>query len=97
NKGNAKTDKEAKTGLTYKIQFIAMKKANADFPRLVNIGDISTEFFPNKSVYRYTLGGYDDITVASKDIYKVRKMGFRDAFLAVYENGVRVNTLYHAK
>lgn len=97
NKGNATTDKEAKTGLTYKIQFIAMKKANADFPRLVNIGDISTEFFPNKSVYRYTLGGYDDITVASKDIYKVRKMGFRDAFLAVYENGVRVNTLYHAK
>jgi tetratricopeptide (TPR) repeat protein len=97
NKGNGTADKEAKTGLTYKIQFIAMKKANADFPRLVNIGDISTEFFPNKSVYRYTLGGYDDITVASKDIYKVRKMGFRDAFLAVYENGVRVNTLYHAK
>lgn len=96
NKNNT-IEKEAKSGLTYKIQFIAMKKANVDFPRLVTIGDISTEFFPNKSVYRYTIGGYDDVTVASKDIYKVRKMGFRDAFLAVYDNGVRVNTLYHAK
>ncbi len=88
---------EVKSGLTYKIQFIAIKKPNADFPRLVNIGDISTEFFPNKSVYRYTLGGYEDINEASRDVYKVRKMGFRDAFLAVYENGVRINTLYHAK
>jgi tetratricopeptide (TPR) repeat protein len=97
NQGKGTVNKEVKTGLTYKIQFIAMKKPNADFPNLVNIGDISTEFFPNKSVYRYTLGGYNDITIASKDVYKVRKMGFRDAFLAVYENGVRVNTLYHAK
>lgn len=94
---NNTTENVVHSGLTYKIQFIAMKKPNADFPNLVNIGGISTEFFPNKSVYRYTLGGYEDIKTASSDIYKVRKMGFRDAFLSVYENGVRVNTLYHAK
>jgi len=81
----------------YKIQFIAMKKPDVEFPRLANVGTVSTEFFPNKSVYRYTLGGYNDINTAATDVYKVRKMGFRDAFVAMYKNGVRVNTLYHAK
>ncbi len=81
----------------YKIQFIAMRKPNAAFPRLTNVGVISTEFFPNKSVYRYTLGAYQDIKSAAADVYKVRKMGFRDAFVAVYKNGKRVNTLYHAR
>jgi hypothetical protein len=74
-----------------------MKKPNATFPKLVEVGDISTEFFPNMSVYRYTLTGYKDINMAAADVYKVRKLGFRDAFVAVYENGIRVNTLYHSK
>lgn len=81
----------------YKIQFIAMRKPDVAFPRLANVGTVSTEFFPNKSVYRYTLGGYTDINSAATDVYKVRKMGFRDAFVAMYRNGVRVNTLYHSK
>ena len=74
-----------------------MRKPDVAFPRLANVGTVSTEFFPNKSVYRYTLGGYTDINSAAADVYKVRKMGFRDAFVAMYRNGVRVNTLYHAK
>lgn len=41
--------------------------------------------------------GYKDIKNAASDVYKIRKLGFRDAFIAVYENGQRVNTLYHAK
>ncbi len=81
----------------FRIQFIAMKKPNATFPKLADIGNITTEFFPNMSVFRYTLTGYKDIKIAAGDVYKVRKSGFRDAFVAVYENGLRVNTLYHAK
>jgi hypothetical protein len=81
----------------YRIQFIAIKKPNATFPKLAEVGDISTEFFPNKAVHRYTLTGYKDIKNAASDVYKIRKLGFRDAFIAVYENGKRVNTLYHAK
>ncbi|MFZ1751124.1 MAG: hypothetical protein WAU01_13060 [Saprospiraceae bacterium] len=83
--------------LEYKIQFIAIKKSDETFPKVADIGDISSEYFPSKKVYRYTIGDYTDINVAAKDVYKVRKMGFRDAFVAVYEDGIRVNTLYHAK
>jgi tetratricopeptide (TPR) repeat protein len=90
------TDKDVMP-VEYKIQFIAMRKPDVAFPRLANVGTVSTEFFPNKAVYRYTLGGYSDINSAATDVYKVRKMGFRDAFVAMYKNGVRVNTLYHAR
>jgi len=81
----------------YKIQFIAMRKPDAAFPRIESVGTVRTEFFPNKSVYRYTLGGYSNINSAVSDVYKVRKLGFRDAFVAVYRDGIRINTLYHAK
>jgi hypothetical protein len=74
-----------------------MKRPNANFPGVSSIGRISTEFYPNKAVYRYTLVGYNDLKEATSEVLKVRKMGFRDAFIAEYQNGVRVNTLYHAK
>lgn len=81
----------------YKVQFIALRKSDKQFPKVADIGLIGTEFFKDKTVYRYSLGGYTDMDSAVKDVMKIRKMGFRDAFIAVYKNGVRVNTLYHAK
>lgn len=95
--GTTKVENSTVKPKEYKIQFIAMKKPNATFPKLAEVGGISTEFYPNRSVYRYTLTGYNDLKSAASDVYKVRKMGFKDAFVAVYENGNRVNTLYHAK
>ncbi len=91
--------KEVKPILTkeFKIQFIAIRKPNATFPGVAKVGNVETEFFPNKSVYRYTLSGYENVTNAANDLTKVRKMGFRDAFIAVYENGHRVNTIYHKR
>ncbi|MBK9742396.1 MAG: hypothetical protein IPO94_05260 [Saprospiraceae bacterium] len=61
------------------------------------MGTIQTEYFPNKSVYRYTISGFGTVQDAAVDLAKVRKMGFRDAFIAVYENGNRVNTIYHKR
>lgn len=81
----------------FRIQFIAIRKPDATFPGVSKVGKIETEFFPNKSVYRYTLSGYGEVEGAAIDLGKVRKMGFRDAFIAVYENGKRVNTIYHKR
>ena len=96
---NNKLGSEAKStdvmAKEYKIQFVAIRKPDATFPGVSQVGQIVTEFYPNKSVYRYTLSGYNDIKMTANDLYKVRKLGFRDAFIAVYENGVRVNTIYH--
>ncbi len=84
-------------GKEYKIQFIAIKKPDAAFPGVAKVGTIETEYFPNKSVYRYTISGFGTVQDAAVDLAKVRKMGFRDAFIAVYENGNRVNTIYHKR
>lgn len=81
----------------FKIQFIAIRQPNASFPGVAKVGTVETEYFPNKSVYRYTLSGYDNVNSAANDLTKVRNMGFRDAFIAVYENGKRVNTIYHKR
>lgn len=81
----------------YKIQFVALKISNKAFPRMENIGTIDYEYYPSKSMYRYTLGPYNTQDEAVSDMLKVRAMGFEDAFLAVYKNGARVNTLYHAR
>lgn len=84
-------------GYTYKIQFVALKISNKSFPRMENIGTIGHEYFTKKSMYRYTLGPYSSEDEAVSDMLKVRAMGFEDAFLAVYKNGARTNTLYHAR
>lgn len=84
-------------GTTFRIQFVALRISNKNFPRLENIGKITHEFFPQRSMYRYTLGPYTSEDEAVSDMLKVRVMGFDDAFLAEYKDGQRTNTLYHAR
>ncbi len=81
----------------YRVQFVAIKKSNATFPKVAQIGPIGAEFYPNKTLYRYSLEGYTSLEVALEDMKTVRAMGFGDAFIAIYENGIRTKTLYHAK
>lgn len=82
---------------TFRIQFIALKKPDYNFPKLYDIGEIRAEYFPEKSMYRYTLGPFYNPGIATDVMLRIRKMGFRDAFVAEYINGVRVNTLHHSK
>jgi tetratricopeptide (TPR) repeat protein len=98
-KSGGKTQKSGGGSLNteYKIQFVALRFSNKTFPRMENIGTIAHEFYPKKSMYRYTLGPYTSEDEAVSDMLKVRAMGFEDAFLAVYKNGKRTNTLYHAR
>lgn len=99
--GSSSTGKTASTvspdGKTYKIQFVALRLSNKTFPKMEGIGNITHEFYPKKSMYRYTLGPFYTEDEAVSDMLKVRAMGFQDAFLAVYKNGKRINTLYHAR
>jgi hypothetical protein len=90
-----KTDIDKST--TFRIQFIALKKPDYNFPKLYDIGEIRAEYFPEKSMYRYTLGPFYNPGIATDVMLRIRKMGFKDAFVAEYINGVRVNTLHHSK
>ena len=82
---------------SFRVQFIALKKPDYRFPKLYEIGEINTEYFPERSMYRYTLGPFSDTESATASMRLMRKMGFKDAFVAEYHNGVRINTLHHSK
>jgi tetratricopeptide (TPR) repeat protein len=100
NKGSDSDDAIASNvanGVSYKIQFIAMKQSNAIFPRLAEIKEVGKEFLKTRGIYRYNLETYFDLAHATKDMNKVRSLGYPDAFIAVYNDGRRVNTLHHAK
>lgn len=82
---------------SYRVQFIALKKPDYSFPKLYEIGEIITEFFPERSMYRYTLGPFTDADTAAVSMRKMRKMGFKDAFVAEYQDGKRINTLHYSR
>lgn len=82
--------------IEYKIQFLAMRKNSYEFPQVEKIGKkVVTEYVEELKLYRYVLPHYDSLEDALKDLNSVRKLGFNNAFVAVYVNGERVNTIYH--
>ena len=88
-------DKDTKN-ISFRIQFIAIKKATVNFPKLQNIGEVTTEFYPDKALYRYVLGDYQNLDEAKKDMYHIRSLGYKDAFIAGYKDTQRISTLFHA-
>lgn len=79
----------------YQVQFIAIKKEDVKFLSVSKMGDIRTEYTGTKKLYRYLLTGYQNIEDAKEDLKLVRSKGFQDAFIARYEHGKRVETMYH--
>ncbi len=81
--------------IIYKVQFTAMNRSNHSYKRVEKIGKIIKEYFPDMDKYRYMLGGYNDLEKAKNDMKKVRKLGFVDAFIAIYKGEERIVTFYH--
>ena len=74
---------------------MATKKEDVKFLSVSKMGDIRTEYTGTKKLYRYLLTGYQNIEDAKEDLKLVRSKGFHDAFIARYEHGKRVETMYH--
>ena len=79
----------------YQVQFIAIHKAGVIFQSMLKMGSVNIEFIKDKKLYRYSLTGYQYLEEAVKDLQKVRSMGYSDAFIAMYQNGKRMDTMYH--
>ncbi len=79
----------------YQVQFIAIKHTGAQFIAVSKLGDIKTEYIKEKKLYRYSLTGYENLDEAKNIKQQVRAIGYQDAFIAVYENGLRKETMLH--
>ena len=98
-KKESKEDQKATTTKVvekeYQVQFIAIRHPNALFMSVGSIDKIRVEYIKDKKLYRYSLVGYLLIEDALMDLKHVRAKGYKDAFIALYENGKRIDTLYH--
>jgi N-acetylmuramoyl-L-alanine amidase len=87
--GNVQPEKTAKA-ITYKVQIKAttrpMSKSDKAFKLIGNL-----KYEKSKSIYKYVSGPYKTYDAAEKMLKKARKSGYKDAFIVVYKNGVRLS------
>ncbi|MCB0515769.1 MAG: OmpA family protein [Chitinophagales bacterium] len=76
-------------GVEYRIQLGAFRKPNLSrYAALQDLGKIEME--NNAGVYKLLLGHYPNRDTAENIKQQVQNRGFRDAFVVVYQNGVRI-------
>ena len=84
-------------GTGYKIQIIALSRLNLDHPRFNSVkryGELESEFFEEKGLYRVMIGGYSSVADALSDLKTIRSYkDFSDAFIVEYKNGRRVSVV----
>ncbi|HRX29498.1 MAG TPA: hypothetical protein P5235_08925 [Saprospiraceae bacterium] len=81
--------------VTYMVQFLAAKEGNLNLKKAKSIAPIQKEYFSDMKMYRYMFGSYSDLEDAKSVLMKIRKAGYKDAFIAIYHEGKRVVTFYH--
>ena len=82
----------------YKIQIIALSRYNENQSRfnvVKNLGNLDTEYLPERGLYRVLIADYPSPEAARKDLAKVRKYrDFHDAFLVEYRDGQRIRDIH---
>jgi hypothetical protein len=86
---------EETENLTYRVQFVALRNGNKRFRKVENIATVETEYFEELKRYRYMTSSHSNVDDAKKEMEKIRKVGFPDAFIAMYNKGERIVTFYH--
>jgi N-acetylmuramoyl-L-alanine amidase len=85
-----KIDNKGIENISFRIQFLSLgsdkKLTEKKYKQLPNI---KTYFY--KGLYRYTSGDTHNYTEAVSLQYKIRKMGFKDAFIIALKNGERIS------
>lgn len=79
------------SGIIYKIQFavtsqmLNIKQAPYNSIKVVT-------YDKQGSLYKYMAGNYSNYNDVKTELEKMKKSGFKDAFIVVYKQGVRLNT-----
>ena len=80
----------AESSMIYKIQIAASEKSiSLKDPRFAGIKDISNDK-NEKSLNRYVVGNYKDLQQCQERLLKLKKNGFKDAFIVAYKGGKRI-------
>jgi N-acetylmuramoyl-L-alanine amidase len=76
-------------GVVFKVQLAASpKEIKASDPRFKGLKDI--RMYRHDGMYKYTYGETSDPDTADALLVKMKKQGFKDAFLVAFRNGKRI-------
>lgn len=84
------------SGYHYKIQlFASSKKLSPHANKLRNLGDKveikKIDQNQNKKLYRYLLGNYKTYQEATKQLSRVKPLGYKEAFIVTYKDNKRLD------
>ncbi len=78
------------TGIFFSIQIGAYNRRDISHLIKVNEAELSVEE-SDKGLKKYLIGGYEAYEEAAKARLNLRKLGFKDAWIVAYKDGVRVD------
>jgi len=90
--GGLRPDGFYREGEYYLIQLLAAKRVDGTlsvFNNLDGVGTLTYEPVPNKPMDRVLLAWWPDRTSGNQALLKIRKAGFKTAFLTKYQSGIR--------
>lgn len=78
------------TGIVYKVQItVSSQLLNIKLKPYNTIKNITFE--KQNNLYKYMAGNFSSYSDARREQEEMRKLGFKDAFIVVYKQGVRLN------
>lgn len=75
--------------IVFKVQFAGMDKEVDPRTKFPNVNDVS--FYKVGNIYKYTSGNFTSAEEASKQQAKLKELGYKDCFVVVFKNGIRVS------
>lgn len=75
--------------IVFKVQFAGMDKEVDVKTKFPNVNDVS--FYKVGNIYKYTSGNFTSAEEASKQQAKLKELGYKDCFVVVFKNGVRIS------
>jgi len=82
---------QANTGLDYRIQFYTNPKELSLSDNMFK-GIDKLAIYNHNGLYKYTSGHFSNLQKANEQLGEIRKKGFNDAFIVVFNNDMRITS-----
>lgn len=79
----------SKSSILFKVQFASNDKEVDAKVKYSNVSEVW--FYKSGPIFKYTSGNYNSMDEATKHQAKLRELGYKDCFVAAFNNGIRMD------
>ena len=77
------------SGIVFKVQFASVDKEVDPKQKYANVTEVW--FYKAGPMFKYTSGNYASMEAATKHQLKLKELGYKDCFVAAFNNGARMD------